>query len=113
MFFTISEATGIKSSNASDAASAESMRSDFIVSPICKSWRGEMTVFERWEYGDPCTVAINREQAAKRRQKRRQPEPERFQPCDGCRHLRFELERQFCDMGKKKFIRCILFQKKD
>lgn len=70
-----------------------------------------MTVFEKWEYGNPLDVAIAREQAALRRQKRKQPERERFQPCDGCRHHRIELERQFCDMGKKKFIRCVLFDR--
>lgn len=71
-----------------------------------------MTVLEKWEYGNPIDVAIAREQAALRRQKANSPERERFQPCDGCKHLRIELERQFCDMGKKRFIRCIIFEEK-
>lgn len=70
-----------------------------------------MPVLERWEYDDPLTVAIAREQAAIKRERRQQKPQQRIQPCDGCVHIVRILDDRMCSMGKKRLIKCGIFAK--
>lgn len=72
-----------------------------------------MPVLERWRYADPLEVVISDEQAAIRRKKKGQKARPQFEPCDGCKHqIRdIALDIVVCDMGKKRFIKCGMFDK--
>lgn len=63
----------------------------------------------RWEWGDPCDVAISRE-TARRRNKKTGP----ALSCEGCMHLERVFDLPVCAMGKKKVGRgCLMFVKRE
>lgn len=74
-----------------------------------------MPVLEQQRYRDPLEVVISDEQARIRRQKKGQKARPQFEPCDGCMHIvRFDVagqEERMCSMGKKRLIRCRMFDK--